>query len=464
MGFREGKGLIFWDVGRRKGNFTGRWEDWLTVSFSKENWGTYLQWFRAEGTGGFLGTKWALWGRRAGRLMGQWEWELSGRGEIFYAREEGRAKEFYLNGKPFLKKETEDSHYFPWGAQVRFGIKRKGDIDVFLGTRGGILQGKAWIFPEVNLIFRKGISAFFSFRGMVPPVEYLRGLARGGGESFLYTWDGEDWRRDGSIEPMVWSGAPGPFPRLKIGIFAGKPWGLFAGGYFLADWRIAEDKGLCQGQTPLTATFSGEEYTVWDCQGLASQEYGNFSSLWRQMATAYAGALLKWGDFSFLLRASYFYTRGTYPFLPFSLKPGEFFLYSSSFLKDGNWSPDKNPSLEGELPSTNGFTGFWGLNGRIGDFRVSAFSLVFRNFNTEKFLVVSGLSQGREYVPVGRLAGEWNVVGGFRLTKEFPWGGVILQGEGFSLRNYLWKAEINGEEFTLLRLPRWRLFLGFFLH
>ncbi len=463
MGFRENKRLIFWDVGRRKGDFTGRWEDWFTLSVSGEKWGGFLQWFRAEGTGGFFGVKWVLWGEKEGSLIGQWEWEAGGRGEVFYGREDGRVREFYLGDEPFLKIETGNSHYFPWSLQVRLGVRRRGDFDVFLGTRGGILEGKPWVFPEVNFSLRKSISAFFSFSGVVPPVEYLRGLARGGGETFLYTWDGEDWSRDGNIEPPVWNGIPRPFPRLKIGLLAGNPRGLFAGAYFVMDWRLAEDKGICDKQTSLTATFNGQEYTVWNCQGLNSLEYSNFSSLWRQMATAYAGALLKWGNFKFLLRASYFYTKGTYPFLPLSLKPGEFFLYSSSFLKDGNWSPEKNSALEGELPSINGLSGFLGVRGRVGNVEVSVFSLIFRNFSTSRFLLISGLSQGKEYVSVGALAGEWNVVGGFRLTKEFSWGGVIFQGEGFSLREHLWKAEINGEDTWLIRLPRWRLFLGFFL-
>ncbi len=455
--YRQGSSLLYLDAGRRKGDFTGRWEDWFTLSLSKESGGVFVQGFRAEGTGGFSGAKLGLWGKREGEISGKWGWEASAKTEFFYGLEEGKTEEFFLGEKPFLKTQWEDSHFLPWGLKISAGIKRGG---LSLGLSGGLINGRPWLHPYGRFLLRtENMALFLSLAGITPPVEYLRGMGRKGGVLHLYSWDGE-WKDAGSIEPPSWEGAPGPFTRFQAGVNFGRPSGFYAGGYFIKDWRIPETMGLCRSQEKMDVFVGEDRYELWNCQGFEGYRYGNFSSLWRQQAVIYAGAGLGWEKIRINLTASYFYLQGTYPFPPFSVVAGDFFPYSSSFMDDGNWEPEKNSSLKGELPGIAGFSGLLKIKGEILGVRMEGFALGFRNFTGVKLLMVHGLSQGGEYILVGRIAGDWNLLGGIRLTKEFSWGGVILAGEGFSLREDLWDGETNGERKTLLYLPRWRVFLG----
>ncbi|GEM_PF-3012748 len=464
-GFKEGeKGLIFWDAGRRKGTFTGRWEDWFVLSYSGQDRGLYARGFRLEGTGGFSGASMGGWITREGPLRGNLKWEAGASLEAFYGLEEGYSREMELEGQPFLKWEVEKSHYFPWVLSLRAGIKREGrGFTSEFGLQAGLINGGPWAHPYAYLFLQRGIlELYLSLKGIMPPLEGLRGMARAGGVQRVYTWDG-GWVPSATLQPPLWEGKPGPFTRLRIRLLLGRPTSLFAGLLFIRDWRLAEDGGLWQDQQEMRVYFGQNSYTVWSSYGLEGYSYKNFSSLWRQWAGAFLGAGFHWAEFSGRFRISYFYSRGTYPFLPLSLKPGEIFVHSSRLMDNRNWDPGYREELKGELSQSNGFSIFAFLSWRVWKFRLQGFAFGFRDFPLLDFLKVYGLGQGPEIVLVNREHGEYNILGSLRIAYSLPWGGLVLEADSLSLRRAFWRCRINGQERDLLSFPSWRIFAGFYL-
>ncbi len=464
-GFKEGAGgLIFWDAGRRKGLFTGRWEDWFVLSYSGGSQGLYARGFRLEGTGGFSGANLGGWVSREGALRGNLKWEAGASFDAFYGLQEGYSQEFKLEGQPFVKWEVEDSHYFPWILSLRAGLKGEWkNLAAGLGIQAGAVNGGPWVHPYAYLFLRRGALALhLSLKGVMPPVEGLRGIDRGGGAQHLYTWD-NGWVPFTTLQPPAWKGRPGPFTRARIRLFLGRPTSLFAGLYFIRDWRLPEDEGQWEAQEEMEVYFGESSYSVWSSQGLKGYSYGNFSSLWRQGGGIFTGAGFRWGGLRGRFRISYFSSRGTYPFLPLSLRPGEIFPSSTSLMDNRNWEPAYRDTLEGELPQSNGFSLFTFLSWRLWRFRLQGFAFGFRDFPVLDFLRVYGLSQGPELVLVNREEGKYNILGALRISYSLPWGGLVLEAHGLSLRRVFWTCRINGQEEQLLAFPSWRVFLGFYL-
>ncbi len=463
-GFKEGKGgLFYWDGGRRKGVFTGRWEDWFVLSWSRTRGGIYARGFRLEGTGGFSGLNLGGWLRREGFLKGLFFWEVRGSFDAFYGVEEGYSRTFKLGNEPFLKVEVEDARYLPLSLEVDGGVKGKWEgLDAGLGFQLGFLQTSPWIHPYGYVFLRRSrLSFFMSLKGILPPVEGLRGLGRRGGLRRLYTWDGA-WAHSSSLQPPAWKGKVRPFTRLKMSLLLGTPTSLFGGFYFLRDWRLPEDRGLWGEQEEMRVYFGEATFPVWFSRDFQGYLYGNFSSLWRQSGGVFAGAGFRWRSLGGYLRLSYDYSRGTYPLVPLSPRPGEIFLYSTEVLNDRNWEPSFRREMEGALPQSNGPSLLSYVSWNPWRLRVQGFVFLFPNFPSLEFIQVAGLSQAQEVILVSRGEGDYNAMGALRISYDLPWGGVLLEAHGV-MKNSLWRTRIDGQERDLLSLPAWRVFLGVFL-